>query len=90
MLSGLLLHRLAKHLANAFVVEKHRYAAFGNEYGDSVAKNESLGMIYLETMSADKFDRKRLERRTLLKSSQGTIEVLCRHVKIIPRSCTSA
>ena len=68
MLGGLL-HRFAKNLTYAFVVEQNRDAPFGNKHRHAIAQNECFRMINLEPMAADKLDRKRSKRRASLKGS---------------------
>lgn len=75
---------LARNLADALVIEKHRHAALSYKYGQPVAKHERLGMIDLEAMPAHEFNCERLERRSSLKSPQRSVKVIDGHASIIP------
>ena len=63
----LLLHRLAKNLANAFVIEEHRHAATCDENCYTIAQYECFRVVNLEAMSADQLYGKHLERCPSLK-----------------------
>ena len=80
------LARRGKHLGDAFVVEDAGCALGADEHADAAADDEGFGVIDRNPVAAHKLHDVGVERRATLNATQGSLEMLGGHARILPRA----